>query len=65
MLKSLSRLSAQISTFRAFSTSIPRRLPLEMEKVPTGERLAGLRGLMRKHKVDIYSKQTFKHWTDR
>jgi len=65
MLKALSRLSVQISTVRPFSTTIPRRLSLEMEKVPTGERLAGLRKLMREHKVDIYSKQTFKHWADR
>ena len=53
MLKAINR-STLRPLARSFSTSPSRRLPIEMEKVHTTERLARLRELMKQHKVDIY-----------
>lgn len=45
---------------RSFSTTARLFVkPSEMEAVNTTERLAGLRQLMKQHKVDIYSTTTF------
>ena len=57
MLKGLTRLFAfnNRAATRAFTISSHLRRPIDMEKINTSERLAQLRGLMKDHKVDIYS----------
>lgn len=53
MLKPLCRLPG---IYRAFHSSAVRRSALDMEVVHTAERLGRLRDLMKRNKVDIYSK---------
>jgi hypothetical protein len=55
-LARLSTLSRGIAAGRLFHASATRRYPIDMEKVITSERLSQLRELMKRNKVDIYSK---------
>ena len=63
-LARLSTLSRGIAAGRLFHTSTIRKYPIDMEKVNTTERLAQLRELMKRNKVDIYSKPSGCTWTD-
>jgi len=56
MLRSVRAVVNASALSRLFSTTRSLRLPIDMERVNTTERLSKLRELMKQNKVDIYSK---------